>query len=347
MAKPKIGSVVPTMAEIRKIPNRFTCVSTFSGGGGSCTGHRMAGAKILFASEFIPSAVETYRSNYPTTHLDTKDIRTLKVAEILKIAGLKKGELDLFDSSPPCSSYSTAGARDKGWNKEKMYSDNVWQRTDDLFQEFIRLLKGLAPKTFVVENVPGLAAGKAKGVMLEILESMESCGYKVSARILDASKLGVPQARRRIIFVGVRNDLVKLGFEPCHPTPLKSKPIAVKDVLPHVAYFKDKVTGGMLSYTPADRPSRTIVASDGTTSETAAFSTGLFVETVDGERRKMTTDEVKALCSFPSDYILAGKYEQQIERMGRAVPPLMMKAVTETLYKKVIKPYNDMQKGKK
>jgi DNA (cytosine-5)-methyltransferase 1 len=123
-----------------------------------------------------------------------------------------------------------------------------------LFDVTIELLKGIMPKVFTFENVPGLVHGKAKGYFVEILNKLIACGYKVEARIVDAAYLGVPQARRRLIFVGVRNDLVKLGFNPVFPKP-KPYTLAVRDVLPNIHYIKTKVDG-IPTYVVADRPSR-------------------------------------------------------------------------------------------
>ncbi len=218
MAKPVYR--VPTMAEIRALPpNGLKVISTFSGGGGSSCGYAMAGFKVLWASEFIDSARETYAANFPTTILDGRDIRTVTAEDILKATGLKVGELDVFDGSPPCSAFSTAGKREKGWGKgEKKYSDKKQGAVEDLFFEYARLLKGLQPRAFVAENVSGLVKGVGKGYFIEILKALEDAGYVVDAKLLDAQWLGVPQTRQRLIFVGFRKDL---GIVPVHPKPLK------------------------------------------------------------------------------------------------------------------------------
>lgn len=128
------------MKEIAALPwNGFNVCSTFSGCGGSSLGYKMAGFKVLWASEFIPAAQDTYRANHHGTNLDTKDIRKVKPEDILAVINMKPGELDLFDGSPPCASFSTAGKREAGWGKVKKYSDGA-QRTDDLFFEFTRLI---------------------------------------------------------------------------------------------------------------------------------------------------------------------------------------------------------------
>jgi len=216
----KTGYKLPTMKEIAEIkPNGFDVASTFSGCGGSSLGYRMAGFRVLWANEFVPEAAKTYSANFPKTRIDIRDIRKIRPEEILEATGKKIGELDLFDGSPPCASFSTAGAREDGWGKVKKYSD-VSQRTDDLFLEYARLLEGLMPKTFVAENVSGLVKGVAKGWFKDILELLRSKGYSVKASLLDSKWLGVPQGRSRLIFVGVRSDL---GIEPEFPKPLSFK----------------------------------------------------------------------------------------------------------------------------
>ena len=176
---------VPSMKEIDEIPwNGYNVVSTFSGGGGSCLGYRMAGYKILWANEFVEEAQKTYRANHNGTYLDTRDIRDIKPEEILEQIGLKKGDIDLFDGSPPCCAFSTAGKREKGWGKKRAYSDGKSQQIENLFLEYIRILNGLQPKTFVAENVSGMVKGTAVGYFREYIKCMEQCGYKVKAQII-------------------------------------------------------------------------------------------------------------------------------------------------------------------
>jgi DNA (cytosine-5)-methyltransferase 1 len=261
---------VPSMEEIRALPwNGFTVASTFSGAGGSSTGYRMAGFKVLWANEFIDAARDTYRANCADyTNVDGRDIRSVTPEDILATLGMKPGELDLFDGSPPCASFSTAGKREKGWGEVKKYSDKS-QRTDDLFFEYIRLLRGLKPKTFVAENVSGLVKGTAKGYFLEILKELKASGYRVSCRVLDAQWLGVPQARQRTIFVGVRNDL---GIEPAHPKPLPYR-YSVRDALPWLTATGGIRTTGFAGseLSSSAEPCATIMAGGGGGMNTSQF----------------------------------------------------------------------------
>lgn len=225
---------VPSMKEIWSLPwNGYNVVSTFSGGGGSCLGYEMAGYHVVWANEFIPEAQKTYRLNHPNTFLNTQDIRTVTAEQIIKETNIPKGEIDLFDGSPPCCAFSTCGSREKGWGKVRKYSDSA-QRVDDLFFEYIRLIRDLQPKTFVAENVSGLVKGTAKGYFKMILQGLKDCGYDVKARLLNAKYLGVPQSRERIIFVGVRNDIVKkYGICSVHPKPTM-RTISLKEALINV-----------------------------------------------------------------------------------------------------------------
>ena len=137
-------------------------ISFFSVCGGSSLGYKLAGIKVLYANEFVKKASDVYKINFPTTIMDIRDIRTIQPTEVLEKIKLKKGELDFLDGSPPCASFSTAGKREKDWCKIKNYSGKK-QRTDDLFYEYIRMVKGINPKIFIAENVSGLIQGKAKG----------------------------------------------------------------------------------------------------------------------------------------------------------------------------------------
>ena len=370
---------VPSMKEIAEIPhNGFYAISTFSGCGGSSLGYKMAGFKVLWANEFIPAAQDTYRENHKNTILDTRDIRKVKADDILSAINMEPGQLDLFDGSPPCASFSTAGKREAGWGQVKNYSDTK-QRTDDLFFEFTRLIQGMKPKTFVAENVSGLVKGTAKGYFLEILAALKECGYSVKARLLDAQWLGVPQMRQRIIFVGVRNDLVsKYGVQPVHPEPLPYN-YSVRDALPWIgttvhdigthkgtrsidgpapsvlthgrqhttseltliesetdisryaigSEWENTPIGGdnkkyfNLKRAGIDTPSHSVTAEGGN----ASFAS----VTHPTEKRKFSIAELKRICAFPDDFILTGTYAQQWERLGRAVPPVMMRYVAEAV----------------
>ena len=344
---------VPSMAEVAAIPwNGLTAVSTFSGCGGSSLGYRMAGFKILYANEFIPAARAVYEANAaPGTFVDARDIREVSAEDVLAKAGRAKGDIDLFDGSPPCASFSTAGKREKGWGKEKAYSGTT-QRVDDLFFEYIRLVEGVQPRVFVAENVAGLVTGTAKGYFLEILAGLKAAGYVVACKVLDASWLGVPQKRRRAIFIGVRADL---GLQPVFPSPQPFQ-YSVRDAIPWVlepddgsravepdSFLRDCVRRQWELIVPDGRGSRkylslvrpTINGPCNTVTALAGSPAASVAHPL--LPRKFSVAEVKRLCAFPDDFKLSGTYAQQIERMGRAVPPVMMAAIARAVEEGVLR----------
>jgi len=338
---------VPTMDEVRAIPwNGLTVASTFSGAGGSCTGYRMAGYRVVWANEFVPAAQESYLANC-SEHctLDKRDIREVQPGDILTATGLAAGELDLFDGSPPCQAFSTAGKRDKGWGKQKKYEHGATQANETLFNDYIRLLRGLQPKTFVAENVSGLVKGKAKGWFLRILADLKASGYKVSCRVLDAQWLGVPQSRQRTIFVGVRNDI---DAEPCHPSPLGYR-YSVRDAVPELETTSAMNSDTRMAPCYQDEWDRMKVGEQSQKffslvkvdpskpSPTVDTSAKRAIVCHPTEKRKFTIAELKRICSFPDDFILTGSYAQQWERLGNSVPPLMMRAIAETIRDDILK----------
>jgi DNA (cytosine-5)-methyltransferase 1 len=354
--KPKYS--VPTMDDVRKAKgsNGFTMVSTFSGCGGSCLGFEMAGYDLRWANEFIPEARETYRANHDGVILDGRDIREVKGSEILKAIGLEVAELDLFEGSPPCASFSTAGSREKGWGKVKSYSDSE-QRADDLFFEYSRLIKEIQPKTFIAENVSGLVRGTALGYFREILRDLRSNGYTVEAKLLDASWLGVPQARKRIIFIGVRNDLVeKYKVAPAFPSPFDYQ-YSLNEALENVSLldkFIDPETNkeiGLEKYAVGPEWDKTQIGKSSEkyfqlvkpnpykpipTITTKVGIVGAAAVVHPLQKRNFTLEELRLLSSFPKDFELTGTYAQRCERIGRSVPPLMAKAIGETIAREIL-----------
>ncbi len=248
---------VPLMAEINALPwNGLTVASTFSGCGGSCLGYRMAGFKVGWANEFLPAAQESYRANMaPDGFLDDRDIKKVRAEDIMGQLGIRQGELDVFDGSPPCQAFSTAGQREKGWGKDRKYENGASQRNEVLFWEYIRILQGLKPKMFVAENVAGLVKGTAKGFFLEILRDLKASGYRVEARVIDAQWLGVPQTRARLVFVGTREDL---PISPSHPLPLGYR-YTVRDALPWVDQVINDTSGQHSAGDVTDKPVNAIL----------------------------------------------------------------------------------------
>jgi|TARA_R110000764_G_scaffold2321_1_gene9858 DNA (cytosine-5)-methyltransferase 1 len=380
--------------------NKFTVISTFAGGGGSSTGYRLAGGKVLVVNEFVEEAQETYKENYPETHILPGDIKKLNGKDFLDASGLKVGEVDILDGSPPCSAFSVAGKlshniheeeridlfgnvtiekvsgkHSDGWNQTKNYSDGkTVENIEDLFFEFLRVAEEIKPKVIIAENVKGLTIGEAKTYFNKILNTFEEIGYEVVAKVLDSRYYGVSQTRTRVIFIAIRQDVlsdVGLNFmtlSTLFPDP-SNIVIPVKDVMvgleydaEEVKYLTDKFTntaywkqtGSKMEIDPPKvltgmdyhpkghhfnlkRVSQYAPAPTLTAMGSADTTAGAFHWI---EPRKLTLGELKRIMSLPDDFKLTGKWNQKAERIGRMVPPLMMKAIATSVYEKVLEKYN-------
>jgi len=164
-----------------------TFVDLFAGAGGLSWGLKQSGMQCLLASDHWADAVDTYRHNMPDHPVILRDIDQLTVAELNKRLPEKP---DWIVGGPPCQGYSTVGKRNRS------------DPRNALFLEFRRIVKGIRPDGFVIENVLGL---KDMSFEQEVAESFKPLGYQVKFMVLTAAEHGVPQLRRRVLFVGHKN----------------------------------------------------------------------------------------------------------------------------------------------
>ena len=187
---------LPLMSEVDLASDAPAIVSTFTGAGGSCLGFRLAEFRTLVASEFIEAARATYAANFPGVPVVAADVRDVSADDLLRAARTGVGEVDVLEGSAPCAAFSGCGRRQAAWGEVRRYSE-THQRVDDLLGEFVRLLRGVQPRAFVMENVPGLARGVAVGVYNEVSAGLRDAGYDVRVSELDVQWCGVPQSSRR------------------------------------------------------------------------------------------------------------------------------------------------------
>jgi DNA (cytosine-5)-methyltransferase 1 len=195
-------------------PNNYNVFGTFICGGGSTMGYKLAGFNHLGGVEIDPKIAKVYQLNHKPKHLFLEDIR-----EFVKRSDIPEElyNLDLLDGSPPCSSFSMAGNREKDWGKKKVFKEGQAEQVlDDLFFEYIALAKKLQPKIVLAENVKGLIQGNAKLYVKKIFKAFDEAGYNVQLFLLNAASMGVPQKRERVFFICQRKDLnlpkLKLEF---------------------------------------------------------------------------------------------------------------------------------------
>ena len=183
-------------------------VSLFAGCGGLDLGFALAGFKTIWANEWDREIWQTYELNHPDTYLDRRDIREISSSNIPDCIGIVGG--------PPCQSWSEAG-------KQKGIKDDRGR----LFLEYVRILHDKQPLFFLAENVSGMLHKKHSSALYNIIVAFTEAGYKVSFKLLDAVNFGVPQNRKRVIFVGFRQDLEQT-FNFKIPS---QQPITLKDAI--------------------------------------------------------------------------------------------------------------------
>ena len=199
-----------TLDDLQKSADRklFTYISFFAGGGGSSAGYKLAGGDCKFVNEFQQVAVDTYLANWPNTPHICGDIKNVTGKQIIEMTGLKEGEIDILDASPPCPPFSMSGTKQKGWGKEKTAYGMKQKNIEDLTWEQIRIVGEMKPKVVVCENVKGLTMDYASEHLARMVNDFESHGYTTVYKVLKGQEHGVPQKRERVFIVSVRNDVL-------------------------------------------------------------------------------------------------------------------------------------------
>ena len=302
----------------------FSC---FACGGGSTMGYKLAGFDVLGCNEIDPKMIEAYKANHNPKYAYLEPIQTFKLRKDLPN---ELYNLDILDGSPPCSSFSMAGNREKDWGKDKVFREGqAMQVLDTLFFDFIDLAKELQPKVVVAENVKGLLLGDAKQYVIQIYREFDKAGYYVQHWLLDASKMGVPQKRERVFFIAMRKDLAKpflhfadmftevpkleLNFkEPKIPIKHFAKGVAKKETQ---NYSESRFGDVMLDL---NKPSNTI-------------ATDINRYWLD-ENTLIDKDTVSLIGSYPLDYNHLDFNNPQY-LIGMSVPPVMTAQIANQIYK--------------
>ena len=180
-SEPAIKSYLPPL----------TSVDLFCGAGGITQGFHQAGYQCLYANDFMPEAIETFRHNHAGTRAECSPIEDVSAPSLRKSLGLHQGDLDVLVGGPPCQGFSINAP-------SRFLSDP----RNSLFKHYARFVEEFAPKTFVFENVPGLLSMADGAVFEKILQVFSELGYQLSVKILFGPHYGIPQERWRLILLG-------------------------------------------------------------------------------------------------------------------------------------------------
>jgi len=314
--------------------NGLKAFGTFVCAGGSTMGYKLAGFDHIGGVELTNHYSQLYKENHKPSLFYTQDIREWNKRNDLPS---ELYNLDLLDGSPPCASFSTAGARERKWGKEKDY-EGIRQKTDDLVFEYVKTIKKLKPKTFLMENVSGLIKGNAKSYVRNILKQIDEIGYKSQLFSINAASLGVPQMRQRVFIIGSKKEL---NFKPLK-LDFNCLPIGFEDATKHFwdkggdsiekfsiyKFWKETKIGGShpkrfgIKRPSLDRPCFTLLESD---SNIGAASVCHPIYP-----RKLNKFEASAIQSFPQDYNFLD--QNPLSCIGRSVPPVMMAQISNQIY---------------
>lgn len=372
---------------------KITAIDLFAGAGGFSYGMECAGIEVIAAIEIDNKIAKTYKKNHPNTIMINEDIKSVvtsytdnKINRDFKIDLsdlIKNQTIDIIFGGPPCQGFSMAGRRIR---KDKTFFEDD---RNFLFLEFLRMVKELKPKVFIIENVPGILNYDNGSVKLEIYKKFEELGYNVSSKVLAAEKFGVPQKRKRAIFIGNNIGVQSDNLFP-EETTIKNNEVSVWDAIgdlpslqsgegseitkynktPKTDYqrlmrntkngeffnhissvhtdktlnilrmvkpgqtLKDlpknlqtkSVHSGAYGRMKKDEPSYTL------TTRINTPSVGRITHPIDD--RTITPREAARIQSFPDSYHFIGDITTVGMQIGNSVPPLLAKAIGESIVQK-------------
>ena len=323
--------------------NGMNFIDLFSGAGGLSCGLTMAGFTPVGSVEIMPEAVETYKYNFIECkefdeNVETRDIREKSVKEHL-YQSIKGKKIHLIVGGFPCQGFSMAGHR------------VVTDPRNSLYLEMLEIVKKVEPDFVVMENVEGLRSMLNGKVEAKIIKDYAEIGYKINVTVLNSADYGVPQIRKRVIFIGN-----KLGKTNYHPKPIftpanyvtlgegikRFMSIPETKQINHIftrhsdAMIEQikKLPEGQSLYgnysdawkkSPWDKPSCTVKENHGGVNIHPKLP------------RVLTPRELAALQSFPDDFIFKGSKKWQLVQIGNAVPPLLGKAIGIAIMKSIEK----------
>ncbi|NQV26043.1 MAG: DNA cytosine methyltransferase [Rhodopirellula sp.] len=330
----------------------LTAIDLFSGAGGLSQGLRRAGFSVKAAVEFDETSASSFRLNHPRTKIVVDDIRNVTGSRLLRASGINRGELSLLTGCPPCQGFSTLQTR-----RKKRPDDDL---RNDLIFEVLRLIRSIRPKAVVIENVPGLASNQR---FERFRTGLAHAGYQYDYALLDAKNFGVPQRRRRLVLVALRDRPIPADWAS-HNIPIRTVRDAIAhlpaagssgDELHDILEFRSAAVIQRIQATPVDGGSRRdsgveCKCHSRTTGYNDVYgrmawdavaptitsgchnpSKGRFLHPV--EHRAITLREAALLQSFPANYrfdLSRGK-EHAALQIGNAFPPLLIQPIARVL----------------
>lgn len=331
------------MKKNQPVNRKLKYIDLFSGSGGFSLGFDNKGFQNVFSVDIEPDFCKTYTHNFPSHQLVQKDICDLSDDEIAALNNVE--EVDVVIGGPPCQGFSMAG------NIGRKFIDDPRNR---LFKEFVRVVKVIQPKFFVMENVARLYNHNKGETRTEIIKDFENLGYKVACKILNSADFGVPQVRKRAIFIGTM-----LNNEILFPEKSVEEYVTVKEVLDQYPPLNSGEESTVPNHTAMTHSTQMLekmsFVKDGgdrteipfhlrpqsgdirkyiryKSNEPAVCVTGDMRKIFHYEQnRALTVRELARLQSYPDDFIFKGTKISQQQQVGNSVPPKMAEAIAQSI----------------
>ena len=320
-------------------------IDLFSGAGGFSLGFDRLGFKNIFSVDIQKDFCQTYKANFPKHTLIEKDITTLSNEEIIKLTS--KTDVDVVIGGPPCQGFSIAG------NIGRKFIDDPRNR---LFQEFVRVVKVTTPKYFVMENVARLYTHNKHLTRKEIIADFNALGYTVECKILNSADYGVPQVRKRVIFIGSR-----VSDEIIFPEISHTEHKTVKEALSNLPKLKSGEESTLINHKAMNHTQQmldkmgflkdgegrekiptNLRPKSGDVRKYIKYNSSKPSITITGDMRKvfhpfdnraLTVRELARIQTFPDDFEFKSSSIAQQQQVGNAVPPLMAEAIAKAIKK--------------
>ncbi|MDR6938196.1 DNA (cytosine-5-)-methyltransferase [Luteibacter sp. 3190] len=354
------------MTGAEKVAGRLKCISLFSGCGGLDIGAHAAGFDVIVATDIESTCAETYAQNFPSVPFITRRIGDVESQDLLHAAGVDASQVDLLIGGPPCPAFSKS--RFYRTEKPRALDDPVAAET---VGGYLRMLREIRPKAFLLENVKGLSYGVHRQALDHILQTAADLGYATEVHIVNAADYGVPQIRERCLVVGSLNGPVqvaskkfaKMGTDENLP-PWRTAGEALSDLdtdelaRDDDGHFAGGQFNDLLRLIPPGENYLHFTAERGHPeprfkwrsrywSFLLKLSPSLPSWTIQARRsnnmgpfhwrsRILRITEIKRLQTFPDNFVLAGNVEQQWRQVGNAVPPLLAEHFCRSIYEKLM-----------
>lgn len=311
-------------------------IDLFSGPGGLALGLKEAGIEPICAVEWNRDAIATYRQHTPDAEHHCADIRDVSFARF-------RGAADVVYGGPPCQPFSTGGLR---------HADGDAR---DMLPAFLAAVDTVSPRAVLMENVPGLAVKSRRHNLERVLASLDSQGYRVTWTILNAADFGVPQSRRRLFIVGMKDRAFRFPA-PTHGEGASWPHVPASAIVRNESYgepakspvfyapvvdirrspYAGHVYKGGGRPLDLARPSYTVYASAGGNKTHWIDTLGIVPEyhrhLVDGGKtregivsgaRRLSVEESALIQAFPREMTFVGSKSSRFTQVGDAVPPLL------------------------